>query len=70
LVNRWVRELTQSDPQQLSELIEWGREAVNRIQRFYASDPYSIPDKSEARFSFIRPDEKLPAEHVSPVIGE
>ncbi|MDW8101165.1 MAG: DUF455 family protein, partial [Anaerolineae bacterium] len=70
LVNRWARELTQGDPQRLAELVEWGREAVDRIQRFYASDPYSIPDKSKARFSFIRLDEELSAEQVSPIIGE
>lgn len=72
LVNRWLRELTEADPERREKIVEWGREAIDRIQRFYADDPYSVTDKSKIRFSFLRPDEQEEADEEVPshIIGE
>lgn len=54
LVNRWARELTVDDEQRLLSLVEWGREAIHRIQSFYDEDYQSVMERSRPRFSFIR----------------
>lgn len=54
LATRWIRHLTDDKPAHLADLLEWSREAVLRIQRFYSDNPYSVPAKGEIRFSFQR----------------
>ncbi len=71
LATRWIRKLTEADPQHLDEILRWSQEAVHRIQSFYADDPYSVTRKEDARFSFMKGmdlDEK-PAVS-SEIIGE
>jgi hypothetical protein len=47
---RWVRRLTETEPERRDELAEWGRKAVARIEGFYAEDGHAEP---EVRFTFI-----------------
>jgi hypothetical protein len=54
LASRWIRKLTEDDPQQMEELLRWSRDAVHHVQSFYADDPYSVTRKEEARFSFMK----------------
>lgn len=71
LATRWVRKLTETDPQHLEEILRWSREAVHRIQSFYSADPYSVTRKEDARFSFMKGfdlDERPAAN--SAIIGE
>ncbi|MCZ7679286.1 MAG: DUF455 family protein [Sandaracinaceae bacterium] len=50
LVNRWLRELTEGEPERREEIVDWGREAIDRIQRFYADDPYSVTGEKQNSF--------------------
>jgi hypothetical protein len=54
LATRWIRKLTENDPQHLEEILRWSQEAVHRIQSFYSDDPYSVTRKEDARFSFMK----------------
>jgi hypothetical protein len=44
LATKWVRRLTDSEPQRRDELADWGRTAVARIEGFYADDGYTEHD--------------------------
>jgi hypothetical protein len=48
LATDWIRRLT--DDERRRELVEWGREAVARIEGFYAGADYEGPD--DVRFTF------------------
>jgi uncharacterized ferritin-like protein (DUF455 family) len=54
LATRWIRKLTENNPQHLEEILRWSQEAVHRIQSFYSDDPYSVTRKDDARFSFMK----------------
>jgi uncharacterized protein DUF455 len=49
IATKWVRRLTESDPEKREELAAWGRKAVARIEGFYADDGYT---EQEVRFTF------------------
>lgn len=63
---RWVRRLTDSEPGTRDGLASWGRQAVARIEGFYADNGYSEPD---VRFTFRGGSGDLGAS-PSDVIGE
>lgn len=58
LVNRWLRDLTENNLAYRAELVEWGREAIQRIESFYSDDPYSVTQKNKAKFSFLKSSEE------------
>jgi len=62
LATEWIRKLADADRQQ--ELVRWGREAVARIEGFYAGDDYERA--GDVRFTFQRTARDRP----SIVIGE
>jgi hypothetical protein len=51
-------------------LVDWGRRSIARIQNFHASRYKEMPDPSEARFTFVKPDGRIETSKVSPIIGE
>lgn len=64
LATDWIRKLTEDDPAHRQELVDWGRRAIWRIQNFYAfrGEHYSqMVDPSEARFTFLKPNEQAAA---------
>jgi hypothetical protein len=46
---RWVRRLTDDEPERRDQLADWGRSAVARIEGFYADNGYVEHD---VRFTF------------------
>jgi hypothetical protein len=50
LATDWIRRL--ADPQRQADLVFWGREAVGRIEGFYATD--EAPDLDGVRFTFMK----------------
>jgi hypothetical protein len=48
LATEWIRALADADRQE--ELVRWGRDAVARIEGFYAGDDYAGAD--DAKFTF------------------
>jgi hypothetical protein len=58
LVNRWAPELTAGNLAHLSEVVDWSKDAIQRIQGFYSDDPYSVTAKDDIRFSFLRSGDK------------
>jgi hypothetical protein len=69
LATTWIRRLTDDKPEYRDELIGWSREAVFRIQGFYAG-VYGGTGRDEPKFSFVRGVEDVPTETTSPIIGE
>jgi uncharacterized ferritin-like protein (DUF455 family) len=63
---RWVRRLTDDEPETRDELAKWGRKAVARIEGFYADNGYVEQD---VRFTFKAGGRELGASPSS-VIGE
>jgi hypothetical protein len=51
LATEWIRRLADADQQE--ELVRWGREAVARIEGFYAGSDYE--GAAGARFTFQGP---------------
>src|SRR5207248_11427370 len=49
LATRWIRQLAADDARR-DELVEWGREAVNRIIRFHDQDA----EVGDVHFTFLR----------------
>jgi hypothetical protein len=49
LATDWIRRLADAGEQE--ELVRWGREAVARIEGFYAGDAYAGAD--DVRFTFM-----------------
>jgi hypothetical protein len=45
----WVRKMTEDDPKRRDDLVEWGRQAVDRIEGFYEDGP---PPERHVRFTF------------------
>jgi hypothetical protein len=70
LATDWIQTLTKDDPAHRDELVSWGRQAITRIQSFHASRYKEMPDPSEARFTFVKPDGRVEPSMVSPIIGE
>jgi hypothetical protein len=66
----WIQKLTEAEPRKRDELAAWGRKAIDRIQSFHASRYKQMPDPSEARFTFLKPDGRVEAGALSPIIGE
>jgi hypothetical protein len=65
LATEWIRRL--ADEEQQAELVRWGREAVARIEGFYAGDDYEGAD--DVKFTFMKDGSR--DEHRGPVvIGE
>jgi hypothetical protein len=50
LATDWIRQL--ADPDRERDLVRWGREAVARIEGFYAGDDYAGAD--DVKFTFMR----------------
>jgi hypothetical protein len=46
---RWVRKLTDANPERRDELVRWGNRAVARIEGFYADEGY---EEHDVRFTF------------------
>jgi hypothetical protein len=65
LATEWIRKLADEDQQ--AELVRWGRQAVARIEGFYAGDDY--PGADDVKFTFMKDGGR---EHTreSVVIGE
>jgi NADPH:quinone reductase-like Zn-dependent oxidoreductase len=55
LATRWIRKLTEDDPERRDELVQWGRAAVARIERFYSDNP-DLPER-DVHFTFLKPDD-------------
>lgn len=74
LATDWIGELTKDDPRYRQELIEWGYQAVERIQNFYATeaeDRYtSVSRRDKVRFTFVKGNDWAPTNASSKVIGE
>ena len=70
LATDWIQKLTEDEPDKRDELAAWGRKAIARIQGFHASRYKQMPDPSEARFTFLKPDGRVEAGALSPIIGE
>jgi hypothetical protein len=70
LATDWIQALTENEPAKRDELVAWGRQAIARIQGFHASRYKQMPDPSEARFTFLKPDGRVEAGALSPIIGE
>ena len=69
LATEWVRRLTADDDERREELMRWGREAVARIEGFYAEDGYAGP--GEVVFTFAKPGgARAQARPRSAAIGE
>jgi hypothetical protein len=65
LATEWIRRLADADHQ--AELVRWGREAVARIEGFYAGDDYAGAE--DVKFTFMK--DAARDEHRGPVvIGE
>jgi hypothetical protein len=62
----WIRRMT--DEKKRDELVRWGREAVARIEGFYAEDGYAGAD--DVRFTFMKEGGAREEERRSGVIGE
>jgi hypothetical protein len=65
LATDWIKRL--AGPQERDELIRWGRDAVARIEGFYAGDDY--PGADDVRFTFMKDGGRDDARE-SAVIGE
>jgi hypothetical protein len=65
LATRWIRDLVEDDPAEQDELVRWGTEAVERIERFHHPDA----EVGEVHFTFQRNAPAGPV-HQSTVIGE
>jgi hypothetical protein len=65
LATDWIRRLADAERQE--ELVRWGREAVARIEGFYAADDYAGAD--DVRFTFMK-DGGREDRRESIVIGE
>jgi hypothetical protein len=64
LATEWIRRLADEDQQ--AELVRWGREAVARIEGFYAGDDYEGAD--DVRFTFMKDGREDTRESI--IIGE
>jgi hypothetical protein len=64
LATDWIRRLAQ--PARQEELVRWGREAVARIEGFYAGA--DSPGADDVRFTFMKDGGR--DTHQSSVIGE
>jgi hypothetical protein len=64
LATDWIRRL--AGPEEQDDLIRWGRDAVARIEGFYAGDDY--PGADDVRFTFMKDGREDTRE--SAVIGE
>src|SRR3954453_15234639 len=65
LATEWIRRL--ADPAEQEELVRWGRDAVARIEGFYAGDDYE--GAGDVRFTFQK-DGARSDRHGPVVIGE
>ncbi len=74
LATDWLRKLTEEDLDHRQDLVTWGREAVARIQGFYAQrgdEHYSqVTDPGEVTFTFIKGSDAVGAASRSNIIGE
>jgi hypothetical protein len=68
LGTRWIRLLTEDDPQYRDELVAWSRQAVARIQGFYG-DAYG-GEEPEPHFTFLRGGDEEYSGTASQIIGE
>src|SRR4051794_22736054 len=64
LATDWIRRL--AGPERQEELVRWGRDAVARIEGFYAGEDYA--GAGDVRFTFMK--ERGGEERASAVIGE
>jgi rubrerythrin len=70
LATDWIQKLTEDNPAHRDELVSWGRQAIARIQDFHSSRYREMPDPSEARFTFLKPNSHAEAAALSPILGE
>jgi len=54
LATRWIRALTEHDPERRAELVRWGNAAVARIEGFYSDNPEQ--PVREVHFTFLKRD--------------
>jgi hypothetical protein len=66
LATNWIRRLTEDDDERRAELVEWGREAVKRIEGFHGV----LSPPEEVHFTFTKPGARASAASRSAVIGE
>lgn len=52
LATRWIRELTENDPERRAELVRWGNAAVARIEGFYNDNPEQ--PVRDVHFTFLK----------------
>jgi hypothetical protein len=77
LATRWIPALLKDDPERMSDLLEWSRAAVARIEGFYGSaygggngnEGEEIEHK-EPRFTFVRRRGEESQPDLSYIIGE
>jgi hypothetical protein len=72
LATHWIRKLTEDKPVYFDELLNWSREAVDRVENFYGN-AYGASGRQEPRFSFVRGgdvDDAELGEAQSQIIGE
>jgi hypothetical protein len=54
----WIRELTEANPGQREELVAWGREAIARMETFWADDGRRTGGPNAVQFTFLRAADK------------
>jgi len=50
----WIRELTADDPEHLAELVSWGRQAIDKMNAFWADSGKAREDPSDVQFTFLK----------------
>jgi hypothetical protein len=70
LATIWVRKLTEQRPQYREELLEWSRQAVEKVEGFYHSAWGAPAQRVEPRFSFVKGGAEPAAGTAHNIIGE
>jgi len=69
LGTNWIRKLTEKRPEDRDALLDWSREAVDRVQGFYDSAWGKAEPAEEPHFTFVKGSGE-PANPPSHIIGE
>ncbi len=69
LATRWIRDLTEDDPDKRADLVEWGKAAVRKIEGFYGNAYGAAGEQAEPHFAFLRGNAEL-AGRPTNIIGE
>ncbi len=70
LAVRWVRELTETHPRYRDALLEWSRQAVDRVEGFYHRAWGQPAKRTEPRFAFVKGGAEAGDDSTSKIIGD